>query len=80
MVAKVQKWGNSLGVRIPKALAEQVRVRPGADVDLSVQGDRLVIKPVAPRRYRLEDLVAKITPRNRHEEVDWGAPRGREAW
>lgn len=80
MVTKVQKWGNSLAVRIPKALAEELEAESGVEVDLQVEGGRLIVTPVRRPGYSLEELVAGITPENRHDEVDWGPPRGREAW
>lgn len=79
MVSKVQAWGNSLGVRITKAVAEALRLRPGAGVEIKVVHGSLVITPTARRRYRLADLVEQIHRRNLHGEVDLGAPRGREA-
>lgn len=77
MKAKVQKWGNSLAVRIPKAFAEEVGLHPDADVELSVHQGDLVLAP-RRREYTLEELVGKITPANRHEETDFGPPVGRE--
>jgi antitoxin MazE len=76
----VRKWGNSLGVRIPKALADQAGISNGSALELVADGHRLVATPIedAPT---LDDMVAGITPQNRHGEVD--APRsqvGREAW
>ena len=78
MRTRIQKWGNSLGLRIPRTLARQVRVEVGAEVEVSIERGRLVIKPAKPMRYRLKDLVAGITPENRHGETDWGPPVGRE--
>jgi len=78
--AKVQRWGNSLGVRLPKKLAEDVRVAEGSLVELSVDRGRVVLSPVVGPRYTLAELVAKITPRNRHASVEWGVPRGHEVW
>ena len=75
MMARIRKWGNSLGLRIPKALAEEARVGDGSAVDLRVQGGRLVATPV---RYGLEALLERITPENAHGEEDAGPPRGRE--
>ncbi len=79
MRTQVSKWGNSLGVRIPKALAQEVGLAEGATVEVKVSGRNLVLAP-ARREYELEELVAGITPRNRHDESDWGAPVGHEAW
>jgi antitoxin MazE len=77
MRAKVQKWGNSLAVRIPKAVAQEVGLHPDADVEMSIQKGDLVLAPTR-REYTLEELVRKITPENRHEETDFGPPVGRE--
>ena len=80
MITEVRKWGNSLGIRVPKALAQQVEVSEGTRVALKARAGRIVVTPVFPRRYRLEDLVSKITRKNRHAEVETGKPRGREVW
>jgi len=78
MRTKVRKWGNSLGVRIPKAFAEEAAVREGSAVDVSVAEGRIVVTPVAARRYTLETLLAGVTTENRHAAVATGRPRGRE--
>jgi antitoxin MazE len=80
MRTKVRKWGNSLGVRIPKAFAEEAAVREGSAVDVSVAEGRIVVTPVAARRYTLETLLAGVTTENRHAAVATGRPRGREVW
>ncbi len=80
MQAQVAKWGNSLAVRIPKALAEQARLREGARLEMSLGEDgEVVLKPLSGG-YRLDDLLAGITADNRHAESDWGGPQGGEAW
>jgi antitoxin MazE len=77
---QVSRWGNSLAVRIPKALAEDAQLREGEAVSVTVSHEGgLWIRP-ARRRYRLRQLVARITARNRHEETDWGKPLGKEVW
>jgi antitoxin MazE len=80
MRAKVQRWGNSLGVRLPKKLAEDVRVADGSLVELSIERGRLLLTPVVEPTYSLAALVAGITPRNRHASVDWETPLGHEVW
>jgi len=79
MKTKVQKWGNSLGVRIPRAFAAQAQIRAGSAVDVSVEKDGIRVKPVR-RRYSLGELLRKVDSRNRHREVTTGAPVGREIW
>jgi antitoxin MazE len=76
---RVTRWGNSLAVRIPKALAAQTDLHEGAEVELSIADGTLVVRP-RTRAYRLDDLLDQVTPENRHDEVDWGAPQGKEAW
>ena len=80
MQTKIQKWGNSLGLRIPKSLAEQAGVEAGSDVDLSVEDGELVVRPRRLPRYKLKDLLQAITPKNVHKGIDTGFPVGREAW
>ena len=75
----MQRWGNSLGLRIPKLLAQEVRVGEGTKVRLEVEDGRLVVVPMAARRWTLGRLLEGVTRRNLHAEVDIGAPRGREA-
>lgn len=77
MQTKVQKWGNSLGVRIPRSFAAEARVEAGSTVDISVEKRSLRIRPVH-RRYSLRRLLRKVTSRNLHEEVATGAPVCRE--
>jgi antitoxin MazE len=69
MRAQVSKWGNSLAIRLPRAVARSLRVKEGEQVDLVVVGDRLEVRAARPR-YRLEELLAEITPENQPEVVD----------
>lgn len=74
---QVQKWGNSLGVRIPKTLAMKVGLEEGSEVDIDVEKGHLVIKP---KIKTLEELLSQITPDNLHSEIQTGKARGRETW
>jgi len=78
-VTQVARWGNSLGLRLPKSVALEAHVDDGDTVDVSVKNGAIIIRPSRPT-YSLDQLVAKITPRNRHHESDWGPPVGDEAW
>lgn len=80
MITKVQKWGNSIALRIPKAFAEEMQIAPETTVELTMEDGKLVIAPVESSAYRLEELLAQITADNQHEELDWGAPVGQETW
>lgn len=79
MKATIQKWGNSLALRIPAVVAREISVGEGDSVELKVGRDSLVIRPTQ-RVYRLEDLVKGITAKNQHTETDWGRPVGKEIW
>lgn len=79
MRTQVSKWDNSLGVRIPKAYAEEVGLSEGATIEVKVSERNLVLVP-ARREYDLKELVAGITPKNRHAETNWGAPAGKQVW
>ncbi len=80
MQTKVQKWGNSLGLRIPRSFAAEAQVEEGATVDLSVENGSLLVRRLHPRKYALRELLKKVTPRNLHGEVPTGKRVGREAW
>ena len=78
-ITQIARWGNSLGLRLPKSVTLEAQVDEGDTVNVSVRNGTIVIRPSRPT-YSLEQLVAKITPRNRHHESDWGTPVGDEAW
>ena len=75
--AQLAKWGNSLAVRIPKAVAEQARLQEGDPIVIEAVDGHVELHP-AERIPTLEELVAKITPKNRHKEIDWGPDVGKE--
>lgn len=78
--SRIAKWGNSLAVRIPLAIAKQASLTEGDSVKLALDaGGNIVLRP-ARRKYELSDLVAQITPKNRHPGIDWGRPQGKESW
>ena len=77
---RVTKWGNSLAVRIPLAIARQASLGEGDSVALSLESDGGIVLRPTRRRYELAELVARITPKNRHRETDWGQPQGEESW
>ena len=79
VTTKIQKWGNSLAVRIPSNVADEIKLAQGSDVELRIENQELKIVP-AKKKPTLEELMAQITPENRHGEVDWGEPEGAEVW
>ncbi|MBV8895690.1 MAG: AbrB/MazE/SpoVT family DNA-binding domain-containing protein [Acidobacteriaceae bacterium] len=76
----VAKWGNAPAIRIPKQVMEKANLHEGDSIEFEVQSPGIIILRAAPVRPALEDLVAAITPRNRHGETEWGKPRGNEVW
>ena len=76
---QVSKWGNSLGLRLPKSVARDAHLDEGDTVEVSFDNGAIVIRPSRPR-YSLDELVGRITARNRHSESDWGGPLGDEVW
>ncbi len=79
MVTTIQRWGNSLAIRIPKPFALETDLQEHSEVDIALDGNRIVVSP-ARKEWRLGELVRAITPRNLHDEVPWGRKARREAW
>jgi antitoxin MazE len=77
MQVQVARWGNSLGLRIPKDIARRAGLREGIRVEVEAEGDRVIISP-ARSRYVLTDLLAGITPEAMRDAFDWGPDKGRE--
>ena len=80
MQSRIQKWGNSLAVRIPKSFAIQSHLDQNSVVEMSVEDGKIVLSPVAEPKATLGDLLSGVTPKNIHREVDTGASTGNEAW
>ncbi len=74
MKSRVRKWGNSLAVRIPKSFAEEVRLKENVPVEMSIQDGKLVVSPMTRKSANLQHLLAGITRRNLHREIEFGAP------
>ncbi|MBM3148640.1 MAG: AbrB/MazE/SpoVT family DNA-binding domain-containing protein [Chloroflexi bacterium] len=80
MKARVQKWGNSLALRIPKSFADEVGLQKETPVEVSLADGKLVITPVAKPKPTLRQLLAKVTKENLHHEIDTGSATGNETW
>lgn len=76
----VAKWGNSLGIRIPMPIANQINLKEGTGVNFTVIEGSLVIKPARRKKYTLDELLEGMTSEHLHEEVDMGQPVGNEIW
>jgi antitoxin MazE len=80
MKTRVQKWGNSLALRIPKSFAAEAGIREDASVELSLVEGALVVRPVIPEPLTLEELLRGVTDENLHGEWDTGPAVGKEIW
>jgi antitoxin MazE len=82
MLVKVQKWGNSQGIRLSKEILGEVNISVGDDLEIITSKDKLIIKPIRKIRgkYNLQDLVARIPSDYQVQEEDWGTPVGHEVW
>jgi antitoxin MazE len=80
MKTQVQKWGNSLALRIPKAFAADLGLAQDSPVEISLKDGNLVIRPSSIQRYELDDLLMRVTDANLHGEQDYGEAVGSEEW
>ena len=80
MKTRVQKWGNSLALRIPKSFATEIGLEKETTIEISLADGKLVITPVAKPKPTLKQLLAKVTRENLHREVDTGSAVGNETW
>lgn len=80
MNATIQKWGNSLAMRIPKAVARDIHLENGSVVNLAVREGKVIIEPARKSKYQLDELLKGVSKKNIHRCVDTGSAVGREAW
>lgn len=80
MKASVQRWGNSLALRIPKAMAQESGLADGSVVDLKLRKGIIALVPERRREHKLHELLSQVTKKNLHREVTTGAPAGKEIW
>jgi antitoxin MazE len=80
MRSKIQLWGNSLALRIPKYMANQIKINNGSDIDVSLEEERIIIKPIKGKQESLDHLLSKIEKSNIHREESFGEPVGSEIW
>ena len=80
MITRIQKWGNSLALRIPKSFALNVNIKQNELVDISIDKGKIIISPVAQKEYSLEELLKGVSEDNLHSEFETGAPAGKEIW
>jgi antitoxin MazE len=80
MITRVQKWGNSLALRIPKSFAAEVGLQTDSSVEISLADGKLIIAPITKSKLTLKQLLAQVTDENLHHEVETGPALGNEAW
>jgi antitoxin MazE len=80
METKLQKWGNSLAIRLPKQVTNKLALREGSPVTVAEDHGEIVIRQAPHAKVSLRSLVSKITSKNRHAEVAWGEASGQEVW
>ena len=80
MKARVQRWGNSLAIRIPKPFALAVGLEQNSLVKVSVLEGKLMLEPIVEPKYTLKQLLTEVTEDNLHQEIEAGSPVGNEAW
>lgn len=80
MEAKVKKWGNSLGVRIPKSFSAQAGINDGSDIELQLEGNKITIVPIHKSEYSLDELLSKVSEDNIHYEIKTNGSVGNEVW
>ncbi len=78
METKIQKWGNSLGLRIPAAIAKELSLKHGSPIKIEVEMDKIVIRP--KEKYDLDTMLAEMSDSNIHSEFDFGTAEGKELW
>ena len=80
MRARVQKWGNSLALRLPKSVADHAGLEQGAEVEISLEDGHFVVSAVPKPAFTLDELLSKLSPTNRHAVEEWDSPQGNEVW
>jgi antitoxin MazE len=82
MTTKVQKWGNSQGLRLPRHILEDANLSVGDNVDITAKDGVIIISPVKRIRgkYDIKELLSRIPKDHKPQEIDWGKPVGKEVW
>lgn len=80
MKVQIQKWGNSLALRLPKSFAIESKIKQGTTVEVSLEQGKIIVAPITEPEFTLEELLAKVNKRNLHREIETGEPVGTEAW
>ncbi len=80
MTAAIAKWGNSLAVRIPQAIAEQLQIQAGSEINIDIIDGKIVLTPRRRKKYTLDELLDGMDSNHLHAEISTGVSVGNEAW
>ena len=80
MNLSIQKWGNSLALRIPSSIAKDIHLHRGSQVEVDIVNGAVMLKPSKQKKYSLSQLLKAISKSNLHSEQNWGIPQGKEVW
>ena len=80
MITKIQKWGNSLGIRLPSVFIKELELKDNSSVEIKLADKKIVIEPVKIVQYDLDELLSKVSEENIHEEIIFDGPEGKEIW
>lgn len=80
MITKIQKWGNSLGLRLPNAYIKELKLKENSAVEIKVENKQIVISPVETEEYELKELLSRVSESNIHKEIQIDIPEGKEIW
>jgi len=80
MRSRIKKWGNSLALRIPKPIADEIGLQQDVPIDLSLRDGKLLISPIVESKITLDELLEQVTEDNIHGEVETGPAVGKEVW
>ncbi|GEK89129.1 antitoxin MazE [Alkalibacterium putridalgicola] len=76
---QAQKWGNSIAIRIPKEMADDLHIKNKTNVSIELVNGKLVVEP-EKKKLSLDELLSQVTDENRHDMTEWGEEVGREKW
>ncbi|WP_013322315.1 AbrB/MazE/SpoVT family DNA-binding domain-containing protein [Gloeothece verrucosa] len=79
VIQKLSQWGNSLGIRLPQAIIQEIGLNEGDLLRISLENNRIILSPARPK-YTLSELLQNISADQQHEEIEWGDPQGDEIW
>ncbi len=80
MKVQIQKWGNSLALRIPKSFAVESKIKQGSSVEVSLESGKIIVFPITENEISLDEMLAQVTPESLHGEIDTGNSVGKEIW